>query len=254
MNFIEKYLKAVQEKDSVLCLGLDPKPPLGQKPDDKSVAKIAEYCKQMVEKTSGSCCAVKANLQFIFPFSLHHYREINRSIHAAGMVSILDIKLNDIGSSNAASIFWIKEAGFDALTFSPFAGNVSEGIGLAHENGLGIFVLTLMSNPESKYFMKGEVEGIPAYRWISHQVAQARGDGVVVGATQKGREIEEIRDLVGNGTIFLIPGIGAQGGDEDVLRKAGGNLLVNVGRSVLNAEDPAKEAEQFRQRFNLLRR
>ncbi|MEM4389501.1 MAG: orotidine-5'-phosphate decarboxylase [Candidatus Micrarchaeia archaeon] len=258
MRFFDKYLKAREEKRSILCVGLDPAPP-GMRPLPKryagkdAIEGMLAYCIDIVEKTGASCCATKANLQFVFPFSLRQFQKLNAAIHEQGLLSILDIKLSDIGSSNAASVYWIKEAGFDALTFSPFAGNVREGVELAHQKELGIFVLTLMSNPEAKYFMKGEVAGIPAYRWIAREVREAGGDGVVVGATQAGRELEEIADIVGDGMIFLVPGVGAQGGNEEAVIKAvGKNLLINVGRSILNAEDPAQAAREFNERFNRL--
>ncbi|MEM3030801.1 MAG: orotidine-5'-phosphate decarboxylase [Candidatus Micrarchaeia archaeon] len=260
MKFLEKYVKARKEKNSILCLGLDPAPP-GMRPLPKKYAGkditdgMLAYCIDVVEKAGASCCAAKANLQFVFPFSLKQFQKLNAVIHRQGLLSILDIKLSDIGSSNAASVYWIKEAGFDALTFSPFAGNVREGVELAHQKELGVFVLTLMSNPEARHFMKGKVAGIPAYRWIAREVREAGGDGVVVGATQAGRELEEIRAIVGSETIFLVPGVGAQGGNEErVIRSAGENLLINVGRSILNAEDPVKSAREFNERFNRLRK
>ena len=69
------------------------------------------------------------------------------------MLAILDHKLNDIGSTNNSAMYWIKEMGFDAFTFSPFAGNTKETVETAHMKDLGVIVLTLMSNPKAKGLM-----------------------------------------------------------------------------------------------------
>jgi len=62
----------------------------------------------------------------------------------------LDHKLGDIGSTNESALFWISDMGFDAFTFSPFAGNIETTVDTAHKRDLGVIVLTLMSNPRQK--------------------------------------------------------------------------------------------------------
>lgn len=71
---------------------------------------------------------------------------------------------------------------------------------------------------------------------------------VVVGATYP-KELKAVREVIGDMTI-LVPGVGAQGGDaQEVLKngatKDGKGLLINVGRGVIFAQDPAKEAEKY---------
>ena len=55
--------------------------------------------------------------------------------------------------------------------------------------------------------------------------------------------------------MFLIPGIGAQKGDaEKVIKTAGKNILINVGRAIIYSESPAEKAEQYNTRFNEIRK
>lgn len=260
MAFLEKYKAAKKGHDSVLCVGLDPASIFFKDADsiprkyfekNSEVEGMLEFCLDVVEKTSDHAVAFKPNAQFVFPFSLAQLQKLNKKISDAGCVSIFDLKLSDIGSSNESAVYWMKKAGFDAFTFSPFAGNIEEATKTAHKNNLGIFVLALMSNSEAKYFMRdGMVEGKKGYQWISEQVAKCDSDGVVVGATNEGTEMQEIRGIISPDKIILIPGIGKQGGELNVLKQAGVNVLVNVGRSLIYSDDPAKSAEEYKRQFN----
>ncbi len=260
MAFLEKYSEARKEHDSVLCVGLDPASiffketgsiPRKYFEKNSEVDGMLDFCLDVVEKTSEYAAAFKPNAQFVMPFSLGQLQQLNKKISDAGCLSVYDLKLSDIGSTNESSVYWIKKAGFDAFTFSPFAGNIEEATKTAHENGLGIIVLALMSNPEAKYFMRDStVEGKKGYQWVCGKVAECNADGVVVGATNEGGEMREIRGLIGEEKIILIPGIGKQGGELGVLKQAGENVLVNVGRSLIYADDPQKAAGEYKRQFN----
>ena len=95
------------------------------------------------------------------------------------------------------------------------------------------------------------MEGKRGYEWIAGEVARFGGDGVVVGATNNEREMIEIREIIGNEKIILIPGIGKQGGDLETVKAAGENILVNVGRDIIYADDPEGKAKEY---FKLLRK
>ncbi|MCX6778019.1 MAG: orotidine 5'-phosphate decarboxylase [Candidatus Micrarchaeota archaeon] len=192
-------------------------------------------------------------MQYVMPLSLDDYKKINSAAHAAGLISILDNKLGDIGASNEAGIYWAAQAGFDALTFSPFAGNIEETTGFAHDKNLGIIVLTLMSNPEAKYFMRDNaIGGKKGYEWIAHEIGRCGSDGAVVGATNKDTDaIAQIRKAIGQEKVILIPGVGAQGGDLKSTHSAfGRNILVNVGRAVLYAKNPGTAAKEYNEMLN----
>ncbi len=265
MGFIERYEEAKRKKKSVLCVGMDPvsqflEPGEGAIDNryfenSSEIEGMFDFCMDVVGKVKDHCCAIKPNMQFVMPFGLERLKKINALAHKQGLVSILDNKLGDIGSTNKSSFYWAKQAGFDALTFSPFAGNIAEATAEAHKQGLGLIVLTLMTNPDAKYFMReAKIEGKTGYAWIGEQIGKHGADGAVVGSTHTTKEeILEIRKLVGPEKVILIPGIGAQGGDLSGTAGAfGKNVLVNVGRGVIYAKKPAEEAKKYSEMLNSL--
>jgi len=251
-DFVRKYWKVRDEKNSVLCVGLDPSP------DEVREENILGYCLDIVERTSDYAMAYKPNSQFIlFTLKAKELSELNKKIHQKRCLSILDHKLSDIGSSNAAAIYHIRAAGFDALTASPFPGNIKETTDACHRNGLGVIFLALMSNSQAAWIQKESTyNGRPLYHKIAKEAREAGADGLVVGATGHVTDVEmrTAREIVGSTPVFLCPGIGAQGGDiEKVIRSAGQNVLLNVGRSILADPAPGSKAKQYRDLMNKYR-
>jgi len=131
-DFLEKYRKARDEKNSVLCIGLDPSP------SEVREEEVLQYCLEIVEKTSDYAAAFKPNSQFVlFSLRVRELRELTREIRSHDCISILDHKLSDIGFSNDAAIQNIRASGFDAFTASPYPGNIKETSDLAHREKLG---------------------------------------------------------------------------------------------------------------------
>ena len=263
MSFLEELSRAKAEKKSSLCVGLDPASiflretncvprTYFEKADEKTA--LLNFCLDVIEKTAPYCAAFKPNQQYLFPFSFDDYFSLNRAIHDAGCVSIMDCKLGDIGSTNEAAFYWLKKTGFDALTFSPFAGNVAEAVEAAHSRKLGLFVLTLMSNPEARFFMRDSIIcGGKGYAWIARQAAMHSVDGCVVGATSNASELREVIGIAGSEKSFLVPGVGAQGGSlETTVSVLGESALVNVSRGITCEEDAGKAARAWREKINSL--
>ena len=251
-DFVRKYWKVREEKNSVLCVGLDPSP------DEVAGENVLNYCLGMVERTADYVLAYKPNSQFIlFTLKTKELQELNMKIHKHKALSILDHKLSDIGSSNEAAAYHIRAAGFDALTASPFPGNVKETTDICHRNGLGVMFLALMSNSQAVWMQKeATYRGRPLYQKIAREAHEAGADGLVIGATGHVTEadIRTARELAGSTTIFLCPGIGAQGGDiEKVMRSAGQNVIINVGRAILTDPSPGKKAKEYRDLMNKYR-
>ncbi|MGC9778807.1 MAG: orotidine 5'-phosphate decarboxylase [Candidatus Heimdallarchaeota archaeon] len=266
-NFLKKYQKAKDEKDSILCAGFDPAIPnqrdkntLSEKYfENVSIEEgILVFFEEFLESVQDYCCAVKPNNQYIFHFGLKTYQKMNKMIHKQGLVSILDQKIGDIGSSNEAGFYWMNEMGFDAVTYSPFAGNIIESINSAHKVGMGHITLTLMSNPDAIYFMKDSViEGQKGYEFIAKMINEHKGDGIVVGATGHVTQddLQRIRNLAGNDTVMLVPGIGKQQGDlKKVIHFGGENILLNVGRAILYSDNLKESAENYNSKFNDVRK
>jgi orotidine-5'-phosphate decarboxylase len=137
--------------------------------------------------------------------------------------------------------------GFDAFTFSPFAGNIKQTVENAHKKDLGVITLTLMSNPEAEDVMvKTMVHGKPYYIHIANAVKESQADGCVVGLTGfvTGEYIKNIQDIVGDKVVFLLQGIGPQGGEISKLKHVT-NPLISLGRAVLYADNPKQEVKKY---------
>ncbi|MDH5483585.1 MAG: orotidine 5'-phosphate decarboxylase [Candidatus Bathyarchaeota archaeon] len=252
--FYEKYLKATKEKNSFININLDPALPTQRRNQvipDKFVSEedsdtVLNFSLDIIEQASDYCCSVKPNTQY-FLGALPILRRVVNKIHDEGMIAILDHKLSDIGSTNDSAIFWISEMGFDAFTFSPFAGNVQETVQSAHKKNLGVIVLTLMSNPEAENVMiKTTVDGQPFYMHIAKKVKESRADGCVVGLTGfvKSEYIGNIQRIVGDKVVFLMQGIGPQGGEAAHIKYVT-NPLVSLGRSVIYSQNPREVVKRY---------
>ncbi|MBD3261673.1 MAG: orotidine-5'-phosphate decarboxylase [Candidatus Altiarchaeales archaeon] len=251
MSFLEKYLSARQGKESLLCVGLDPAVK-SQRRNNTIEGDMLGFCENIVDNVADSCLAIKVNSQYVlFNLTAGELSKLNKKIHSKGMISILDHKLSDIGASNESALWWTSECGFDALTASPYPGNISETIESAHQKDLGVFVLTLMSNPQAKWIQRhARVNDVPVYRRVAEISAQNKADGVVVGATEEvsEREVSEIRGEVGGDCVILFPGVGAQGGDlKKIISSGGRNILVNVSRDVIYDATPSAKARKYRE-------
>ena len=252
-TFVSKYREKVAEKNSILCVGLDPAIP---KQRDKNIIPNEDrmgFMENMIELVAPFASVIKINRQYTLGLTINEIKSINNKIHDNGMLSISDHKLGDIGSSNESAIFWFKEERFDAFTYNPFSGNVNEATKMAHKYDLGIIVLTLMSNPQALLQKNAIIDGKPLFLYISNLCRESNSDGCVIGATAHvtAQDIIDIKETVGDYTIALSPGVGAQGGKADVLlEKFGRNSMINVSRGVIYSSSPAKEAEKIQKYLN----
>jgi len=260
-DFVVEYTRVRQEKKSILCVGLDPALPDQRRTDvikhqypGNAGDVIMQFCMEIVDAVHENCMAVKLNSQYVlFALSNNKLEALNQHIHSYGLLSILDHKLGDIGTSNDSALYWCKKCDFDAITFSPFAGNIREATEMAHHRKLGILVLDLMSNPEAEGFQKkARFNETPMFLRIADDSKHANVDAVVVGATDHVREvdIQKIRKTIGEDMIMFFPGIGSQGGDvKKIFDNAGKNIMINVGRNIIYANDPARAAEEYNKRL-----
>lgn len=269
-EFVERYSRFSEEKDSILCVGLDPALPRQrsqntipkkylEKKTDENEARL-EFCLDIIDETSDLCCAYKPNQQYIWGFTKKQHKTLATAIHDAHAISILDYKLNDIGATIESALFHTHDCGYDALTFNPLLGNLQTTVNTAHEYKpqIGIIVLTLTSNPEAiKYQVQAIIGGRFLYVAIAEDVKRYRADGCVIGATGHitAPDIKTIRARAGEDKLLLFPGIGAQKGDaEKVIQTAGKNILINVGRAIIYSENPTEKAKQYNKTFNHLRK
>ena len=256
--FYEKYLKATKEKDSFININLDPALPKQRNENvipkkyfsQDNAESLLNFSLDIIEQVSDYCCSIKPNTQYYLGHT-DILEKIVKKVHDEGMLAILDHKLSDIGSTNDSALHWIKEMGFDAFTFSPFAGNTQTTTEKAHQNNLGVIVLTLMSNPEAeKMMINTTVSGQPYYLHTAKTVKETEADGCVVGLTGfvEDTYIKNIQEVVGDRVVFLLQGIGPQGGQTSKIRYAR-NPLVSLGRAVLYSDNPRKAVEGYNDIF-----
>lgn len=222
-----------------LCLGIDPHPdqlPEGVRPDPGG---IETFARGLVEAAAEHAVAVKINVAFFEAFGSAGWASLERvrGDVPPDVICILDAKRGDIGSTaeRYATALLGRLAG-DAVTLSPYLGEDAIEPFLAYE-GRMVYVLARTSNPSAPRLQELDVGGRPlslhVARWASERWPDGRV-GLVVGATAPD-ELARMRDAV-PGPGFLVPGVGAQGGDlEASVRHCDGHWapgVVSVSRAI----------------------
>ena len=256
--FLDRLGRRVERVRTHLCLGIDPDPatlPDGFSPD---AAGIEAFSRLLIEAASPFVAAVKANIAFFEAFGSEGIAALER-VRAAipsDIPFIADAKRGDIASTSARQAVGLFDSlGVDAITASPYLGR--EAISpLLERTDRFVFVLCRTSNAGAGEFQDLAIDTDPLYIHVARRFAAwaAAGDqvGLVVGATAPA-ELARIR-AVAAVLPFLVPGLGAQGGDiEAVLTHgpattgpaavvAGGGLIVSVSRGIaaagLESTDP----------------
>ena len=218
MNYLEKLRLVQEQNNSWLCIGLDPVP---EKLPISLTAKYDEpvlpFNRAMIEATSDLVCAYKPNLGFYLQWGAAGMIALERTIAYIPnhIPIILDCKTGDIGSTQAA---WARGAldewGVDAITVNPFVGADAVLPVIGSRPRKAVYLLARTSNPSATQF-QGDMRqpGNLSSEVIrqSQQWAVEGTLGYVVGATYP-EELALARELAPQAN-FLIPGIGAQGGD-----------------------------------------
>ena len=270
MNFLEKLKTIVEKNNSLLCVGLDPD--LSKLPDhlQKQDDKVLVFNKGIIDATHDLVCAYKIQVAFYAAFAKEN--ELTASVNYIRerypeVPIILDSKRGDIGNT---ATFYAKEAferyKVDAVTVNPYMGFDSMQPFLEYKDK-GIMILCRTSNPGAKDLQDLLVNGKPLYLYITEKVVgdwNVNGNALpIVGATYP-KEIAQMRAIAGD-IPFLVPGIGAQGGDIEATVRAGINpsgtgLIINSSRAILYvdksinyASASRKSAQQTRDQINQFR-
>lgn len=258
-------LRAIQsETDSVLCVGLDPDPkrlPSFLDAYDLPEA-IARFNAAIIGATARFACAYKLNFAFYEALGPNGWPVLQRTIEQipSGPLVIADAKRADIGNSArfyAQAIF--DELDCDACTVSPYMGRDSV-MPFLNRPGTAAFVLARTSNPGGDDIQMCRCNDTPLYVHVGQSVAEwsAEADGtggLVAGAT----DVEALRTLRSACPTlpFLIPGVGAQGGNARAVMEAAatedGPVLVNSSRSILYASSEPNFAMSAGEAANELR-
>ncbi|WP_432523779.1 orotidine-5'-phosphate decarboxylase [Kineococcus sp. SYSU DK006] len=239
-----------------LCAGIDPHPPLLAAwglPDD--AAGVERFGRTVVEALAGHVACVKPQAAFFERHGSRGVAALERVVadaRAAGLLTIVDAKRGDIGSTMAAyadAFAGDSPLAGDAVTVSPYLGfgSLRPVLDVAAAHGRGVFVLALTSNPEGAAVQHAAgADGRSVARAVAEAAAaenagaRPSGDvGLVVGATTGSAVTDLGIDLAAVNGPLLAPGIGAQGATAEDLRRVFGDarrlVLAASSREVLQA-------------------
>ncbi len=251
----------IKEKRSLLCVGLDtdlekiPKHLL----DDED--PVFAFNKAIIDATKDYTVAYKINTAFYEAQGLKGWISLGKTLEyiPKDIFTIADAKRGDIGNTSEqyAKTFF-QTYPFDSVTVAPYMGADSVQPFLNFPGHWAI-VLGLTSNAGSKDFQMlsisdstsspSERSGEVLYEKVLKTVASWGSDEnimFVIGATRK-EQLQHVRQMLPH-HFFLIPGVGAQGGDvatvcENAMNKDGG-ALINVSRGVIYVSSGTDFAEK----------
>jgi len=254
-SYLDRLAARSAAAGTVLCLGLDPDPaglPDGFSPD---LGGVEAFARLVLDAAAPYAAAVKPNLAFFEAFGSGGIAALERlrATVPTDIPVIIDAKRGDIGSTAARQAVALYDGlGADAITVSPYLGEEAIAPLLARTDRFA-YVLCRTSNPGA-----GEVQGLrvaadeatgapdePLYARIARR-ATAWGPGGTVGLVVGATAPDELRQIraIAPGLAFLVPGVGAQGGDVEAVLTAGpatappaggrsgGGLIVNVSRGI----------------------
>ncbi len=254
MSYLDK-LKAAQERNnSWLCVGLDPDIDRLRVDVLKWDEPILPFNKAIIDATADLVCAYKPNLGFYLQWGAAGVIALERTIAyiPKHIPVILDCKTGDIGHTQGA---WARglmdEWDVDAVTVNPYVGEEAVQPMIGTRPDKAVYILVRTSNPSGPR-MQGDLrggDGLAAEVLRQMQTWETAGHkGIVLGATYP-EEFAIARELAPE-TNFLIPGIGAQGGDLASAVAHGADAVagpvISASRSVLYAEMTPSFAEAAR--------
>jgi orotidine-5'-phosphate decarboxylase len=288
----------VAERASQIVLGLDPDPArlwpralehagsADEPPQARAASVVAAHCALVIDAVADECVAVKLQVACFERLGAPGWAALTGAAaraRAAGLLVIADAKRGDIDvTATAYAQAFLGETptpfgpvpglGANALTVNPLLGadSLRPFIVAARAAGGGLFVLVRTSNPGAADVQDEElVGGGNVSDRLARIVAELGADGVgeaglsdlgaVVGATAPAK-LESLRELMPN-AIFLLPGVGAQGGRVEQLAPAfapgpaGG--VIAASRGIVGAHeqaggDPASAARDEARRLREL--
>lgn len=252
-TYFERLRAAARARRSQLCVGLDPDPeriPGG-------AAGALRHCQAVVEATAEHACCYKPNSAFweqYGPEGVAALLELRGSI-PSDIPVLLDAKRADMGNTMRAYARAVFETlDMDACTIHAYHGSDSIAE-FTRYTERGVYVVCRTSNPGAVDLQHLDAGGRPLYLRVAELAARHNGAGnvaLVVGGTAPA-QVREVREA--SPLPFLVPGIGAQGGDLEASVRAAWNgdeasCLIASSRSVLYAEDPGAAARELKAAIN----
>lgn len=252
MTFIEKLRTAQTQRNSWLCVGLDPTP-------DMIPPEVAllDFGQQIIDATAEYVCAYKFNLAFFLAYGMEGLQALLTLMDYVpdDIPVILDAKFGDIkytAAHYARAAF--EQFGANAVTVSPYIG-LDAVTPLMDYPEHFVFVLVRSANTTGSDFQCWPSDRAPLYRYVTAQVNTLAREypaqlGLMVSATKPG-DLANIRSWAP--TIpFLIPGLGVQQGDLHTAVEHGPTRtdigpLISVARAIIYASQDADYADAAHQ-------
>jgi orotidine-5'-phosphate decarboxylase len=246
LSFLAKLSAAQRAHESILCVGLDPEPASIPETLGRGPQAAVRFLRRIIRATAPYVCAYKPNLAFYERYGAAAMDVLTLTLQTipADIPVILDGKRGDVPNTAAAyadALFDSFRA--DAATVAPFVG--LDSIEPFTKDRRYALVLARTSNPGAGDFQDLDVDGKPLYERVVERCVgafDAERCGFVVGATYP-EEARRLR-LLAPDRLFLMPGVGSQGGDVAEAIRAGldargGGVLPSASRSVLYASRDA---------------
>lgn len=268
MDFKAKLARSIAKNNSLLCVGLDP--------DQNKLPLNTDqftFNKAIIDATADLVCAFKPNPAFYEALGSKGIVNLEKTCdyiksNYPDIPIIFDFKRGDIGNTNnayAKFAFDVLQA--DAVTLQTYLGQEAIQAFLDYKDK-GIFLMVRTSNPGAGEFQDLVINGNHLYQYIAQSIIEKWNKNsncmLIVGATFP-EEARYLREIAGESMPFLMPGLGAQGGEVSAAVKAGLNsegtgLIINSSRAILFAsheQDFAAaaraQAQSVRKEINLYR-
>jgi orotidine-5'-phosphate decarboxylase len=266
MGFKEKLTASWEKSGSLLCVGLDPD--LAKLPASMVGGNepLFEFNKAIIDATADLACVFKPNSAMYEAYGASGIGQLQKTCNYLRknypeIPILLDFKRADIGNTNTYyAQFAFDYLGVDAITINPYMGKEANEAFLAYQDK-GIVVLCRTSNPGAGELQDLEIDGKRLYRIVAEHVMNEwnknNNCSLVIGSPYP-EELAEIRQMLGDEVIFLIPGAGTQGGEIEKTVKAGINskgagVIINSSREILFASNGEDFAEAARKKATLLK-
>lgn len=259
MKIIKKIDKIVRKNNSLVCVGLDSD--VDKLPVHLRRAKFPQFDfnRAIIDATAHLVCAYKPNSAFYEARGEEGIKELKMTCDYLNqkyseIVIILDAKRADIGSTNEGYVKYAFEyLNVDALTIHPYLGHEAIKPFLEREDK-GAIILCRTSNPGAGEFQDLKIKNKALYQIIAERVVNYWDKNnnclLVVGATYP-KELSQIRKIAPH-MYFLVPGVGAQGGNVQKTIEAGldgsrAGLIINAARSIIFASDQTDFADKAKE-------
>jgi orotidine-5'-phosphate decarboxylase len=254
VSYFERLRALSKERHTLLCVGLDPDP----ERIEGGAAGALRHCRGIVRQTQEHACCFKPNSAFWEQYGPDGWKALLELRDEAPTTPFLfDAKRGDMGNTmRAYASAAFATMAMDAATVNPYLGadSIEE---FTRYSDRGVYILCRTSNPGASNLQHLQADGKPLYLHVA-AMAEALNEhgnvGLVVGATAP----EQVAELRGATDLpFLIPGVGAQGGDLEGSVRAAWNgdpasCLIASSRSILYADNPARAAAAMQAEINAI--